>query len=212
MKRRLALILITLTLPGLLMADGWIGGKLGVGISTYDKDIRNDESIVTKVTGGDISIDVSGGGEHYFSDVFGIGYELGVGYPVARKTGEGGYSWPQVRNMNLAAALTAQFRWKISDSFQLAAGAGASLDLESTGIDIGGEGEAIIADSCQVAIRANLSMGFNVTQSVRLTLGSDFDVPVYTYSKVTQGGLLNQEITDYKGFIATPYIAVAYTY
>lgn len=210
MKRRLALILITLTLPGLLMADGWIGGKLGVGISTYDKDIRNDESIVTKVTGGDISIDVSGGGEHYFSDVFGIGYELGVGYPVARKTGEGGYSWPQVRNMNLAAALTAQFRWKISDSFQLAAGAGASLDLESTGIDIGGE--AIIADSCQVAIRANLSMGFNVTQSVRLTLGSDFDVPVYTYSKVTQGGLLNQEITDYKGFIATPYIAVAYTY
>lgn len=210
MKRRLALILITLTLPGLLMADGWIGGKLSVGISTYDKDIRNDESIVTKVTGGDISIDVSGGGEHYFSDVFGIGYELGVGYPVARKTGEGGYSWPQVRNMNLAAALTAQFRWKISDSFQLAAGAGASLDLESTGIDIGGE--AIIADSCQVAIRANLSMGFNVTQSVRLTLGSDFDVPVYTYSKVTQGGLLNQEITDYKGFIATPYIAVAYTY
>ena len=49
MKRRLALILITLTLPGLLMADGWIGGKLGVGISTYDKDIRNDESIVTNV-------------------------------------------------------------------------------------------------------------------------------------------------------------------
>lgn len=40
MKRRLALILITLTLPGLLMADGWIGGKLGVGISTYDKDIK----------------------------------------------------------------------------------------------------------------------------------------------------------------------------
>lgn len=210
MKRRLALILITLTLPGLLMADGWIGGKLGVGISTYDKDIRNDESIVTNVTGSDISIDVSGGGEHYFSDVFGIGYELGVGYPVARKTGEGGYSWPQVRNMNLAAALTAQFRWKISDSFQLAAGAGASIDLESTGIDIGGG--AIIADSCQVAFRANLSMGFNVAQSVRLTLGSDFDVPVYTCSKVTQGGLLNQEITDYKGFIATPYIAVAYTY
>lgn len=210
MKRRLALILITLTLPGLLMADGWIGGKLGVGISTYDKDIRNDESIVTNVTGSDISIDVSGGGEHYFSDVFGIGYELGVGYPVARKTGEGGYSWPQVRNMNLAAALTAQFRWKISDSFQLAAGAGASLALESTGIDIGGG--AIKADSCQVAFRANLSMGFNVAQSVRLTLGSDFDVPVYTCSKVTQGGLLNQEITDYKGFIATPYIAVAYTY
>lgn len=210
MKRRLALILITLTLPGLLMADGWIGGKLGVGISTYDKDIRNDESIVTNVTGSDISIDISGGGEHYFSDVFGIGYELGVGYPVARKTGEGGYSWPQVRNMNLAAALTAQFRWKISDGFQLAAGAGASIDLESTGIDIGGE--AIIADSCQVAFRANLSMGFNVAQSVRLTFGSDFDVPVYTCSKVTQGGLLNQEITDYKGFIATPYIAVAYTY
>lgn len=210
MKRRLALILITLTLPGLLMADGWIGGKLGVGISDYDKDIRNDESIVTNVTGSDISIDISGGGEHYFSDVFGIGYELGLGYPVARKTGEGGYSWPQVRNMNLAAALTAQFRWKISDSFQLAAGAGASIDLESTGIDIGGE--AIIADSCQVAFRANLSMGFNVAQNVRLTFGSDFDVPVYTCSKVTQGGLLNQEITDYKGFIATPYIAVAYTY
>lgn len=210
MKRRLALILITLTLPGLLMADGWIGGKLGVGISTYDKDIRNDESIVTNVTGSDISIDISGGGEHYFSDVFGIGYELGLGYPVARKTGEGGYSWPQVRNMNLAAALTAQFRWKISGSFQLAAGAGASLALESTGIDIGGG--AIIADSCQVAFRANLSMGFNVAQNVRLTLGSDFDVPVYTCSKVTQGGLLNQEITDYKGFIATPYIAVAYTY
>ena len=72
MKRRLALILITLTLPGLLMADGWIGGKLGVGISTYDKDIRNDESIVTNVPGSDISIDISGGGEHYFSDVFGI--------------------------------------------------------------------------------------------------------------------------------------------
>lgn len=210
MKRRLALILITLTLPGLLMADGWIGGKLGVGISTYDKVIKYYDNTVTKVTGSDISIDITGGGEHYFSNVFGIGYELGVGYPVARKTGEGGYSWPQVRNMNLAAALTAQFRWKISDSFQLAAGAGASLDLESTGIDIGGE--AIIADSCQVAIRANLSMGFNVTQSVRLTLGSDFDVPVYTYSKVTQGGHLNQEITDYKGFIATPYIAVAYTY
>lgn len=210
MKRRLALILITLTLPGLLMADGWIGGKLGVGISTYDKDIRNDESIVTNVTGSDISIDVSGGGEHYFSNVFGIGYELGVGYPVARKTGEGGYSWPQVRNMNLAAALTAQFRWKISDGFQLAAGAGASATFESTGIDIGGG--AIIADSCQVAFRANLSMGFNVAQNVRFTLGSDFDVPVYTCSKVTQGGLLNQEITDYKGFIATPYIAVAYTY
>lgn len=55
-------------------------------------------------------------------------------------------------------------------------------------------------------------MGFNVAQNVRFTLGSDFDVPVYTCSKVTQGGLLNQEITDYKGFIATPYIAVAYTY
>lgn len=210
MKRRLALILITLTLPGLLMADGWIGGKLGVGISTYDKDIRNDESIVTNVTGSDISIDVSGGGEHYFSDVFGIGYELGLGYPVARKTGDGGYSWPEVRNMSLSGALTAQFRWKISDGFQLAAGAGASATFESTGIDIGGG--AIKADSCQVAFRANLSMGFNVAQSVRLTFGSDFDVPVYTCSKVTQGGLLNQEITDYKGFIATPYIAVAYTY
>ena len=210
MKRRLALILITLTLPGLLMADGWIGGKFGVGISTYDKDIKYYNNTLTKVTGSDISIDISGGGEHYFSNVFGIGYELGLGYPVARKTGEGGYSWPQVRNMNFAAALTAQFRWKISDSFQLAAGAGASLDLESTGIDIGGE--AIIADSGQVAFRANLSMGFNVAQSVRLTFGSDFDVPVYTYSKVTQGGHLNQEIADYKGFIATPYIAVAYTY
>lgn len=210
MKRRIATMLIILAMPAFLMADGWIGGKLGVGISDYDKDIKYYDNTVTNVTGSDISIDISGGGEHYFSDVFGIGYELGAGYPVARKTGDGGYSWPQVRNMNLATALTAQFRWKISDSFQLAAGAGASLELESTGIDIGGE--AIIADSCQVAIRANLSMGFNVAQSVRLTLGSDFDVPVYTYSKVTQRGLLNQEITDYKGFIATPYIAVAYTY
>lgn len=210
MKRRLALILITLTLPGLLMADGWIGGKLGVGISTYDKDIKYYDNTVTNVTGSDISIDITGGGEHYFSNVFGLGYELGLDYPVARKTGDGGYSWPEVRNMSLSGALTAQFRWKISDSFQLAAGAGASLELESTGIDIGGG--AIKADSCQVAIRANLSMGFNVAQSVRLTLGSDFDVPVYTYSKVTQGGHLNQEITDYKGFIATPYIAVAYTY
>ncbi len=210
MKRRLALILITLTLPGLLMADGWIGGKLGVGISTYDKDIRNDESIVTNVTGGDISIDISGGGEHYFSNVFGLGYELGLGYPVARKTGDGGYSWPEVRNMSLSGALTAQFRWKISDGFQLAAGAGASATFESTGIDIGGG--AIKADSCQVAFRANLSMGFNVAQSVRLTFGSDFDVPVYTCSKVTHGGHLIQEIKDYKGFIATPYIAVAYTY
>ena len=210
MKRRIAIMLITLTLPGLLMADGWIGGKLGVGISTYDKDIRNDESIVTNVTGSDISIDITGGGEHYFSNVFGLGYELGLGYPVFRKTGDGGYSWPEVRNMSLSGALTAQFRWKISDGFQLAAGAGASATFESTGIDIGGG--AIIADSCQVAIRANLSMGFNVAQNVRLTLGSDFDVPVYTYSKVTQRGLLNQEITDYKGSIATPYIAVAYTY
>lgn len=210
MKRRLALILITLTLPGLLMADGWIGGKLGVGISTYDKDIRNDESIVTNVTGSDISIDISGGGEHYFSNVFGLGYELGLGYPVFRKTGDCGYSWPEVRNMSLSGALTAQFRWKISDGFQLAAGAGASATFESTGIDIGGD--AIKADSCQVAFRANLSMGFNVAQSVRLTFGSDFDVPVYTCSEVTQGGHLNQEIADYKGFIATPYIAVAYTY
>lgn len=146
MKRRLALILITLTLPGLLMADGWIGGKLGVGISTYDKDIKYYDNTVTNVTGSDISIDISGGGEHYFSNVFGIGYELGLGYPVARKTGDGGYSWPEVRNMSLSGALTAQFRWKISDGFQLAAGAGASATFESTGIDIGGG--AIIADSC----------------------------------------------------------------
>ena len=40
MKRRIATMLIILAMPAFLMADGWIGGKLGVGISDYDKDIK----------------------------------------------------------------------------------------------------------------------------------------------------------------------------
>lgn len=186
---------------GSVFASGWIGADTGI---TLMHSTSENQGVSVSATTLDYSFGITGA--HYFNGSIGLGYSLGLVYPISAKVGDGSFSSVENAQLAFKPALSFQYQHDFNDTFSLEAGFGAYLVYDTD------NAYGISQTTWQIGLEANVGVAFEIINHLDLKSGVKIPITVYSRTTVSGHGMNMSYSPDTFAIGVTPYVGLAYSY
>ena len=203
MKKLLLIISIVLCVSVSVFADGFIGVETGLDINWMKEKIGGHDSGDTST----MSLAVGAAGAHYFTDCIGLGYGLGMEFPLLYKWEDSDYEDFEKAANVFKGDLSFQFKHDFSEKMALEAGAGIYVLYSWQDM-----GHSTSEYYWQFGAQGNIGISYKILSSLAFRAGTRIYTPFNTSSKTEIYGYEMDLEWSQTGIGIIPYIGLAYAY
>lgn len=206
MKKIIIFTLIILSFSVPIFSKDHIGVTIAPEFSWSEVYINSNNS--TK-TGINLIVNIEGANYFKAASNFGIGYTLGVGFPLMAKH-DGNALKDSDIPISVIPTVSARYKAAFSSLVSLELGAGFSLSHVSWKMTK--DDSYKYFDANQIGIFIDTDLLFNVTDSLLIKLGIGVSTPIYDFVTYTEKNVFHIIDTRRYGFSVKPNLGVSYKY
>ena len=203
MKKLLLIISIVLCVSVSVFADGFIGVETGLDINWMKEKQSGHDTGDTST----MSLAVGAAGVHYFTDSIGLGYGLGMEFPLLWKWEDSDYQDIENAANVFKGDLSFQFKHDFSEKMALEAGVGMYVLYSWQDI-----GRSSSRSYWQFGAQGNIGISYKILSSLAFRAGTRIYTPFNTSAKAESFGYEIDYDWTQTGIGLVPYIGLAYAY
>lgn len=203
MKRRILSIIFLFCLIPSLFATGIVGLSVYQGFGWFDTIINKDSDYLTTTIDTSLFLDAA----NYFGDKhsFGIGYGLGIGFPIYTSDNS---DVGKDSSVSLMPKLSFQYKYDFSEHSSIEAGAGVLCEYKSN--------NSFEQKMVSLFANTNYMLTFG-GGSFAFRAGLEIATPVYTSIQILEKNTAEGEYTklwklENYGIILKPYVGASFCY